>query len=82
MEKKEIIDLNILGQVCPACLLVALKQINTSRDRLKKGEAELLIRTDHRDATRTIPESVKAMGYEVEVRKVTSHYEIRVGKKL
>ncbi|RJR29894.1 MAG: sulfurtransferase TusA family protein [Desulfobacteraceae bacterium] len=82
MAKKEIIDLNIFGQVCPACLLVALKQVNILRDKLKKGETELLIRTDHRDATRTIPESVRAMGYEVEVRKVTSHYEIRVGNRL
>lgn len=78
MVKKEIIELNILGQVCPACLLVALKEINIHAHRLKQGEAELHVKTDHRDATRTIPDSARAMGYDVEVAKVASHYEIRV----
>jgi TusA-related sulfurtransferase len=81
MIEKETIDLNMLGQVCPACLLVALKEINTNRDRLRNGEAEILIKTDHRDATRTIPDSAASMGYNVDVRKVTSYYEIRIGKK-
>lgn len=80
MSEKEIIDVNILGQACPACLLVALKEINTYHERLRAGEAELIIRTDHRDATRTIPESVRAMGYAVSVKKVKTFYEIRVGK--
>lgn len=82
MKEKRTIDLNILGQTCPACLLVALKEINVNRDQLKNGEAEVVIRTDHRDATRTIPDSAKAMGYDVDVKKVASYYEIRVsGKK-
>jgi TusA-related sulfurtransferase len=76
--EREIIELNILGQVCPACLLVALKEINTHAGRLKRGEAELTVKTDHRDATRTIPHSARAMGYDVEVVKVSSYYEIRV----
>lgn len=78
MEKKGIIELNILGQVCPACLLVALKEINTHRRTLKKGGAVLIVKTDHRDATRTIPDSARAMGYDVEVLKVSTYYEIRV----
>lgn len=79
LKKKEIIELNILGQVCPACLLVALKELNTHCNKLKQGEAELTIKTDHRDATRTIPDSARAMGYDVEVRKVSTYYQIRVG---
>ena len=78
MAVKEIIELNILGQVCPACLLVALKETNTHREKLRSGKAELAIRTDHRDATRTIPDSARAMGYDVAVKKVASYYEIRV----
>jgi len=78
MPTPEIIELNILGQVCPSCLLVALREINEHRERLKSGTAELAIKTDHRDATRTIPDSVRAMGYEVDVKKITSYYEIRV----
>jgi len=80
-EKQEIIDLNILGQVCPACLLVVLKEINAHREELRNGHARLVIRTDHRDTTRTVPESARKMGYEVEVRKVQTYYEISVGRK-
>ena len=72
----ETIELNILGQVCPACLLVVLKEINAHRTRLRTGTARLLVRTDHRDTTRTVPASANKMGLGVEVRKVDSHYEI------
>lgn len=79
--EKETIDLNILGQVCPSCLLLTLKEINTHQEKLKDRTAELIVRTDHRDATRTIPESAKAMGYDIDVKKVKSYYEIRICKK-
>lgn len=78
MPQKKLIELNILGQVCPACLLVALNELNVQSKQLKKGAAELVIRTDHRDATRTIPESAKAMGFNVDVKRIDSYYEIRV----
>ena len=80
-EEQETIDLNILGQVCPACLLVVLKEINAHKEELRNGQARLVIRTDHRDTTRTVPESARKMGYEVEVRKVQTYYEISVGRK-
>lgn len=78
MREKKLIELDIFGQVCPSCLLLALNEMNVHGKGLKKGAAELLIRTDHRDATRTIPESAKAMGFDVEVRRVDTYYEIRV----
>ncbi len=78
MKGKEKVEINILGQVCPACLLVALKEINNQRKKLKKGEVEVVVRTDHRDATRTIPQSAEAMGYRVVVEKVKTYYEIRI----
>lgn len=81
MGKKELLELNILGQVCPACLLVALKEINTHCDKLKQGRALLTIKTDHRDATRTIPDTAQAMGYDVRVRKVATYYEIQVSAR-
>lgn len=74
-------NLDILGQACPACLLVALKEINENRDKLKKGELEIIIRTDHRDATRTIPDSAKAMGYAVDIKRIETYYEIKIGKR-
>lgn len=75
----ENIELDILGQVCPACLLVVLKQINLYRDRLRNGTARLVVRTDHRDTTRTVPASAHKMGLSVEVRKVETYYEIIIG---
>lgn len=75
----ETIELDILGQVCPACLLVVLKQINQYRERLRNGTARLLVRTDHRDTTRTVPASAQKMGLGVEVRKVATYYEIIIG---
>ncbi len=78
---QEVIQLNILGQVCPACLLVVLKEINTHRENLRNGKARLVIRTDHRDTTRTVPESARKMGYAVEVNKVETFYEISIGGK-
>jgi TusA-related sulfurtransferase len=81
VEKKKTLELNIQGQVCPACLLVALKEINTHSHQLRQGMVELTVRTDHRDATRTIPDSARAMGYDVEIRKVSTYYEIRVSAR-
>lgn len=75
------IELNILGQVCPACLLVVLREMNTHRLQLKNGEVQLIIKTDHRDTTRTIPESARKMGYDVDVRNLETSYEIIIGKK-
>jgi len=68
--------LDIRGQICPACLLVTLKEIYHRKALLRSRDALLLVRTDHRDATRTIPEAASAMGYHVNVAKVKHYYEI------
>lgn len=73
------IELDILGQVCPACLLVVLKEINQHREHLRTGTTRLLVRTDHRDTTRTIPASAQKMGLRVEIHKVETYYEIVIG---
>jgi TusA-related sulfurtransferase len=70
--------LDIRGQICPACLLVTLKEIHSRKESLRSREAVLLVRTDHRDATRTIPDTASAMGYHVDVSKVKNYYEIRL----
>ncbi|BCO08295.1 hypothetical protein GF1_06710 [Desulfolithobacter dissulfuricans] len=78
--KHRVIELDILGQVCPACLLVVLRTINENRVQLRRGELRINIKTDHRDTTRTIPESARKMGYDVAVRKMETYYEISIGK--
>ncbi len=77
----EVVDLNILGQMCPACLLVALNALNDHEESLRAGDKRLVVRTDHRDSTRTIPQTARKMGYEAEVRKVDGYYEISIGRK-
>ncbi len=75
------IILDIRGQICPACLLISLKELNNNREYIKKGEASLVVLTDHRDATRTIPNAVTAMGYSVNVEKKDGYYEITIKKE-
>lgn len=77
----DVINLDIRGQICPACLLISLKEINKHKGLLRNGSANLIVKTDHRDATRTIPDAVIAMGYAVSVEKKKGYYEITVGRK-
>ncbi|MDI6727980.1 MAG: sulfurtransferase TusA family protein [Thermodesulfovibrionales bacterium] len=77
----DVINLDIRGQICPACLLISLKEINKHKGLLRDGEANLIVKTDHRDATRTIPDAAIAMGYAVFVEKKKGYYEITVGRK-
>ncbi|MCL4457936.1 MAG: sulfurtransferase TusA family protein [Nitrospirae bacterium] len=77
----DTINLDIRGQICPACLLISLKEINRHKETLRCGGANLIVKTDHRDATRTIPDAATAMGYTVSVEKKKGYYEITVGRE-
>ena len=77
--EQKIIDIDMRGQVCPASLLVAMDKMNKSRKALKSGEMKLSIKTDNREATTTIPTTAKNMGYNVDVTKMDSYYQISVG---
>lgn len=70
--------LDIRGQVCPATLLVALREMNRRRSALEKGAERLRILTDNRDATATIPEAARNMGYDVRVDAEDGAYQILV----
>ncbi|MDA8086495.1 MAG: sulfurtransferase TusA family protein [Nitrospiraceae bacterium] len=72
----EDIVLDIRGQICPACLLITLSELNNNKERLKGAKARMIVKTDHRDATRTIPGAAFAMGYSVSVVQKDRHYEI------
>lgn len=76
----EIIEIDMRGQVCPACLLVAMDMMNKHREALNKGLEELCIKTDNREATTTIPSTARNMGYSVTVNKLESYYLICLGK--
>lgn len=76
----EILEFDICGQICPACLLVALREINRNISGLKEGTVQLLIKTDNRYGTQTIPEAAQNMGLKVEVHKEGALYHILVAR--
>ena len=77
-KKENIVIHDIRGQICPSCLLFTLNEINTQRTALKEGHLEILIKTDNRDATATIPDAISSMGYGCTVEKKDGYYEIRI----
>jgi hypothetical protein len=74
----EMIPCDIRGQICPSSLLIALKEINRHKERLRTGEVALLFKTDNRDATVTIPDAAENMGYGTKVVKEADYYLITV----
>jgi TusA-related sulfurtransferase len=80
MEKTEpqTIEFDIRGQICPSSLLLALRELNTHKERLHRGEVRLSFRTDNRDATVTIPDAAANMGYGVRVTKTDGAYIVLV----
>ena len=74
----KVITLDMRGQVCPACLLVAMDALNKQKTVLKSGARKLSILTDNREATTTIPTTANNMGYAVSVNKIDTYYEIFV----
>lgn len=80
MNAPRIIEFDIRGQICPASLLVALREINRNIPLIKEGAVQLLFKTDNRDGTHTIPEAAYNMGLKVDVHKCEQHYQILIGK--
>ena len=75
---KNLIVHDIRGQICPSCLLFTLREINEQKALLKKGNTQIIIKTDNRDATTTIPDAVFSMGYDCLVEKKEGYYEIKI----
>lgn len=74
------IDLDIRGQICPSCLLLTLKELNRYADLIRNGSAEVVVATDDRQATSTIPSTAERMGLKTEVSRLDDDigYRIRV----
>ncbi len=70
---------DIRGQICPSCLLFTLREVNTKRHALKNEGVTIIIKTDNRNATTTIPEAVANMGYLATVEKrEEGYYQIEI----
>lgn len=76
--EENIIIHDIRGQICPSCLLFTLREVNDQQAALKNGTIEIVIKTDNRDATTTIPDAVSSMGYNCTVEKKEGYYQIRI----
>lgn len=74
-------EIDIRGQVCPSSLLSALKEMNSCRDAIKRGDITLAFLTDNRNATVTIPDSATAMGYRAVVTTERDYYRVTVSAK-
>lgn len=72
----ETIELDIRGQVCPSCLLLALREINNYHAALSEGRICLTVLTDSRDATGTIPSAIKNMGLSAQLDKIEDYYRL------
>jgi TusA-related sulfurtransferase len=72
----EMLELDIRGQVCPSCLLLTLREINSHHARLTSGSARLTVLIDSRDATTTIPQAVKNLGLSATIEKLADGYQV------
>lgn len=81
MESVQTIECDMTGQICPSTLLIALREINKNIAELKNGAVRLLIRTDNRDCTNTIPEAAGNMGLTAAVEKIDAGYTIIISKE-
>jgi len=70
------LEMDIRGQVCPSSLLLVLRSVNQNYEHISDGEMMMVVLTDNRDATDTIPEAVQNMGIDAEVVKDDSFYRI------
>jgi hypothetical protein len=74
----ETVQLDIHGQICPSCLLLTLKTLNEHGSALRQGEKDVVVVTDDRQATATIPEAASKMGYQTEVTRTSHGYRIHI----
>ena len=75
MEKlPEIVEYDVRGQICPSCLLIALREVNQHQKKIKNGEMIFQVLSDNRQSTLTIPNTVNNMGYRSEVQKERGGY--------
>ncbi|PLX82456.1 MAG: sulfurtransferase TusA family protein [Desulfuromonas sp.] len=78
MNTTETIELDIRGQVCPSTLLTTLREVTRLQEEILSGSKQVLIRTDNRHATVTVPQALENMGLEVHITKEGGSYRILV----
>lgn len=74
----DTLQLDIQGQICPSCLLLTLKALNEHGAAVRSGDKVIVVVTDDRQATCTIPEAVAKMGYQSDVSRGDDGYHIHI----
>ncbi len=74
----QMINLDIRGQICPSCLLLTLRELNQNGAAIRTGHTEVVVLTDDRQSTTTIPVTAERMGYRTEVVRIDLGYRIRI----
>lgn len=74
----QTLDIDIRGQICPSCLLLTLKELNRIGADIRAGSAEIVVLTDDRQATTTIPVTVNRMGFHTDITRLEGGYRIRI----
>lgn len=81
-QEENIIVHDIRGQICPSSLLYTLREVNNQRKALKGENLKIVIKTDNRHATSTVPDAVATMGYDCRVQKMQEgYYQIEITAK-
>jgi TusA-related sulfurtransferase len=58
--------------------LLTLKELNQHGEAMRRGQTEVVVLTDDRQATGTIPGAVDKMGYQTEISRQDGLYRIRI----
>ncbi|SHI55987.1 Sulfurtransferase TusA [Malonomonas rubra DSM 5091] len=78
--EKEIVVIDVCGQICPSSLLTALREINQRKNELRDGKLQLDIITDNHDSINRIAEAVSNMGYQVSLADQGKQFRISICK--
>ena len=80
MSLMETINLDIRSQTCPSCLLLTLKELNRNASAIRAGRTAVVVLTDDRQATASIPATAERMGFHAEVTRIDGGdgYRIRI----
>jgi TusA-related sulfurtransferase len=70
--------LDIRGQLCPSCLLLTLKALNQHGAAIRARQTELVVMTDDRQATATVPAAADRLGLHTQVERLDGCYRIRI----
>ena len=80
-DNNDKLELDIRGQICPSCLLLALKEVTGNTEKIDSRELTVHVISDDRQATTTIPDAVQKMGFSSRIDKKDDGYHILIFKE-